>query len=244
MEPKYVGLTQTLVKEISKGVYPVGSLLPGELELAEQYGVSRSTLRAALLRLQEQGLISRKKKAGTRVENMHPKSVTYSPHMSTLDELFEYHLQTNRVISRLQEIVVDIELSHILGCMPGEHWLKCLVTRTLNDKDETPLSYSDVYVRTELLRGLHRKLVKTEVLMNEFIAQETGVTAKEVRQTISATTIDASHAQFFDLPEGSLALQIKRQHFNEGDRVYHVGVSVLPADRFSYETFLTRSVLE
>lgn len=240
MEPKYVELTRVLVKEISKGVYPVDSLLPGELELAKQYNVSRSTVRAALLRLQEQGLISRKKKAGTRVESMHPQGVAYSPHMSTLDELFEYHLKTKRIISKLQEIVVDIELSRVLACDPGEHWLKCLVTRTLYDEAETPLSHSDVYVRSDLLKGLHSKLVKTEILMNEFIAQETGVTAKEIRQTISAVTLSPLHARFFDIPVGSLALQIKRQHFDEGDRIYHVGVSTLPADRFYYETFLSR----
>lgn len=243
MEPKYIELTRTLIKEIGDGIYPVDSLLPGEIELATQHQVSRSTVRAALLRLQELGLISRKKKMGTRVEKNRPQDIEYSPHMSTLDELFEYHLKTRRTISKLHEIVVDIELSQVLACQPGERWLQCLVTRTLNDAQKTPLSYSQVYVRANLVKSLHKQLIKTQSLINEFIAKQTGVTAKEIRQTISAVAINATHAHFFNIEEGTPALEIKRQHYDEGDKVYHVGLSVLPADRFVYETLLTRRTL-
>ena len=118
--------------------------------------------------------------------------------------------------------------------------MKCQVTRTLNDEQETPLSYSDVYIQKQLIEGLHEEMIHTDVLINEFIAKQTGITAKEIRQTISAVTLQPVHAAYFNLPAGSLALEIKRQHFNEVDKVYHIGISVIPADRFHYETVLTR----
>lgn len=41
-------LTEKLIEGISSGRYPVGSLLPKELQLVESEGVSRHTVRAAL----------------------------------------------------------------------------------------------------------------------------------------------------------------------------------------------------
>ena len=55
------------------GRFPVGSLLPTELELCERYDASRHTVRGALPELQELGLVSRRKNVGTRVEAARPR---------------------------------------------------------------------------------------------------------------------------------------------------------------------------
>lgn len=45
-------LTEKLIEGISSGRYPVGSLLPKELQLVESEGVSRHTVRAALAKIE------------------------------------------------------------------------------------------------------------------------------------------------------------------------------------------------
>ena len=72
MEPRYAALARQIAQDITGGQHPVGSLLPGEIELAEQHGVSRATVRMAMRQLQDMGLISRRKRAGTRVEASQP----------------------------------------------------------------------------------------------------------------------------------------------------------------------------
>lgn len=52
-------LRRRLVADIGSGVLPPGSRLGGERELAERYGVSRSTLRKVLADLEEAGLVRR-----------------------------------------------------------------------------------------------------------------------------------------------------------------------------------------
>jgi len=66
-QPRYVQLAQTLLNEIESGHYPVGSLLPTEFELCEQFGVSRSTAREAVKRLVQLGLVVRQPRVGTTV---------------------------------------------------------------------------------------------------------------------------------------------------------------------------------
>lgn len=50
-----------------QGRFPIGSTLPGDAELMELYGVSRTALREALKTLAAKGLIESKTKVGTRV---------------------------------------------------------------------------------------------------------------------------------------------------------------------------------
>lgn len=52
---------------ILRGVYPAGSDLPGERELSTRLGVSRLTLRAALARLEAEGLVRPVHGSGNRV---------------------------------------------------------------------------------------------------------------------------------------------------------------------------------
>ncbi len=52
---------------IQNGTYPAGSQLPAEDQLALQLGVSRATLREALLNLERQGVILRRRGVGTFV---------------------------------------------------------------------------------------------------------------------------------------------------------------------------------
>ncbi|MGO4571422.1 FadR/GntR family transcriptional regulator [Microvirga sp. 2TAF3] len=52
---------------IMQGRYPVGSTLPGDAELMEFFGVSRTALREALKTLAAKGLIESKTKVGTKV---------------------------------------------------------------------------------------------------------------------------------------------------------------------------------
>jgi GntR family transcriptional regulator len=56
-----------IVKDISNGTYPPGSLLPSENKLAEQFNVSRPTIRSAFARLSERGYVKRQRGVGTFV---------------------------------------------------------------------------------------------------------------------------------------------------------------------------------
>jgi GntR family transcriptional regulator len=65
--PFYHQLKQLIVQDIlTRGLEP-GDRLPGEFELCERYGVSRSVVRQALQGLEIEGVISRKKGRGTFV---------------------------------------------------------------------------------------------------------------------------------------------------------------------------------
>src|SRR5262249_27579547 len=110
MEARYATLAKQIVSDISSGRLAVGSQLPSEVELASQYEVSRATVRSALDVVEELGLISRKRRAGTRVESATPTR-DYTGSVMTVGELVQYAIETERHVSHIEEIVCDTALA-------------------------------------------------------------------------------------------------------------------------------------
>jgi GntR family transcriptional regulator len=70
--PFYFQLAEALEEEIRSGRFEPGTRLPSEPELCEHYGLSRTTVRQALARLEQRGLIERLKGQGTFVRRGQP----------------------------------------------------------------------------------------------------------------------------------------------------------------------------
>lgn len=116
-ESLYKRIARELAQQIAVGTFAPGSLFPTEMELCETWQVSRHTMREALRELTEQGLISRRKGAGTRV--CEPKANGVNHPLSHLEDLLLLAKNNLRVIKKIDEIVADIELSQMIGCPPG-----------------------------------------------------------------------------------------------------------------------------
>ena len=67
-EPSHITISRNLGIAIVTGAYEPGNVLPGEIEIAEQFHVSRSVVREALRMLSARGLIESRPKVGTRVK--------------------------------------------------------------------------------------------------------------------------------------------------------------------------------
>ena len=65
--PLYQQLMTRLKNDIVSGVYPAGGRIPSEQVLCETYGVSRVTVRKAMLDLVQEGLLVRRQGKGTFV---------------------------------------------------------------------------------------------------------------------------------------------------------------------------------
>jgi GntR family transcriptional regulator len=72
--PLYFQLAELLELGITSGSFERGSRLPSEPDLCEQFALSRTTVRQALTRLEQKGLITRDKGRGTFVASSKPRS--------------------------------------------------------------------------------------------------------------------------------------------------------------------------
>jgi DNA-binding GntR family transcriptional regulator len=238
-EARYAALAREIALDIAERRYPVGSLLPGELELAEQRGLSRATVRAALAQLERLGLISRRKRTGTRVEAVRP-TTDYAPSLATLEDLVHYAAETERRVQDMQEIVADEELAARLGCRPGQRWLRLRTTRGDPRDPSRPIAATTVYVDPAYGPAVCREVGSSKQLISTIIEQAYGTYTAEVRQEIRAVAITAGPARALGCEPESPGLEITRHYSDLAGRPFVITISVQPADRFSYVIKLTR----
>lgn len=62
-----LAVTEALALRMARDEWPAGTVLPGEVELADKLAVARTSVREALARLKAKGMVQSRQKAGTRV---------------------------------------------------------------------------------------------------------------------------------------------------------------------------------
>lgn len=95
-------VVQELGKSIVGGIYPVGTIMPGDKELEERFNVSRTVLREAMKTLSAKGMVFARARVGTRVTerkqwNMLDADVLSWHFDSGLDEKFMFQLTEIRL---------------------------------------------------------------------------------------------------------------------------------------------------
>jgi GntR family transcriptional regulator, transcriptional repressor for pyruvate dehydrogenase complex len=92
-----------LYSRISNGDYPANRKLPSEMTLAEEFGVSRPVLRAALERLREQGLIHSRQGAGSYVREVKtvPLGFARVETIADIQRCYEFRICIETMAARL-----------------------------------------------------------------------------------------------------------------------------------------------
>ena len=67
MQYRYEQVAEIIAAKIRNGEWHIGQKIPGEIELAREYGVGRSTVRETLNILQQKGMIEKRHGSGTYV---------------------------------------------------------------------------------------------------------------------------------------------------------------------------------
>jgi DNA-binding GntR family transcriptional regulator len=242
LQTRWAIIAKLLAQRIAHGGYPVGTVMPNELDLAEQLGVSRSTVRAALGELQQAGLISRRRNAGTRVESLHPLRGpgSYNQTLATIEDVAQYGAQTNRHVQEMTNEVTDATLAALLDCPPGQTWLRVSSLRSSPSTSLPPLCWTDAYVAPMFAPLVRERIADYPGLISTLIEDFAGHRTAEIRQTITALGVPKRLVGPLKVKPGAHALEITRSYLDAKARVFVVSRSIHPADRFAYESRLRR----
>lgn len=236
-----IDLSRTLTEAITSGLYPVGSLLPTELELCERHGLSRYAVRKALDDLQELGLISRKKNVGTRVESARPAQ-GFTQSIATVDELAQFGARHVRTVKSSQELVADLALAQELGCAGGTRWLRISSLRL--DSSQTnalPICWTDVYVDAAFSAIADLVRASPQTLISSLIEERYGRAIARIRQDVAAILLPAEMAAELKTDSGSPALRITRRYYDTAGELLEISRSFHPANRFTFSMEMSRS---
>ena len=69
MRISYLDVKKAILERIRAGTWPPGASLPGEIDLAKEFGCARATVSRAMRELVTDGILERRRKVGTRVRS-------------------------------------------------------------------------------------------------------------------------------------------------------------------------------
>lgn len=235
-QPRYLQLAKTLISEIEAGRYAVGELMPTEFELCEQFGASRFTVREAVKRLVELGLVSRQAGVGTRVLSTKART-GYRQVMQGMDDLHQYTAETALEITDVGMVEVGEDLAPMLKAPLGQSWLLVQGLRRFIADDEAPICLTEIYIHPAF-RSINQIGGRSTVPVYQRIEEQFGETIVEVQQQIRAVALTPSQAEALAASPKSPALWVCRTYLNRRGEVVEVAISTHPENRFSYsETF-------
>ncbi|QET04360.1 GntR family transcriptional regulator [Cupriavidus pauculus] len=237
---RYTELANSLVKGITEGTFAIGQQLPSELALADQYDVSRTTVRAALDIVEGLGLITRRRRAGTIVCSKTTTN-TYTKSVNTIEDLVNYASHTEREVLGVSNVVADEALAAALECKPGTRWMRIRMLRTEMDGDGTPLCWNDAYLEPKIGRRVAPLVPNGTGLLSQIIEQTVGVTVADIKQTIGATTIAGDMARRLLVDPGTAGLEITRTYLDDAKQAFLITVNTYPADKFRFTFWMHRT---
>lgn len=241
-QTRYEVVAKDLREGISSGRFPVGTLLPTELELCDLYAVSRHTVRAAITQLQNQGLVSRRKRVGTRVESATPIG-GYSQSLASVSDLVHLAETQVRSIQNVLHFVADIAQAKRLGLEPGEHYFRVSSLRVDQENPRAPLCWTDVYAQDIYSEVIELANQHPDELIAALIERHFGRYIDVVDQQVRAVLLSVEIAKSLNADVGSPGLNILRQYRDKDGAVMVVSETTHPQDRFTLVSQMRRDRL-
>jgi len=231
-------LAGVLQQEIAAGRHPVGARLPTEEQLGERFGLSRSTVRAALARLEQQGMVLRRPKTGTVVKSAAPTN-RYAVSVGSLSDLLAFLDSTLVMPQGVQSIEADAALAAELGSERGSHWLRVGTLRTPAG-GTVPISLTDYYLPPRF-RPVIAQIGRRPGPVYPLLERRYGVAIARIEQDIGACLLPAKVAKALSARAGAPALRVIHRMVSERDGPIYCTISLYPADRFRYVQALQRT---
>lgn len=227
--PLYAQIQRDIQIGIATNKLRPGDTVPGELELANRYGVSRITVRQALSELVAEGLLYRIQGKGTFVAA--PMIQRAEPNVTSF--FYEMMESGRRPSAKAWSEVVkpDPESAHLLQLKPDE-WV--VVTRRLRYVNEEPIVYQVNTTRHALCPGLEYEDFSAQSYQYT-LEVKYGLCIVEVEESLTSILPDEELARRLSIPLTVPVLLDTRRHHGPGDTIIGRAQAYFRGDRYTYK---------
>lgn len=150
-QPLHESISSQIRERIVTGVWKEGEIIPSEVELSEEFGVSRPTIRHALEPLVAEGLLDRRRKRGTMVRPAKLRQ-SYASSLAPLEDAARAAgREPSCEVLFSRHVEADDALARELGVEKGSDVLRVAL---LHKADGQPVAVEETFVSAALAGGL------------------------------------------------------------------------------------------
>ncbi len=229
MKPLYTKVSDYVMEKIQSGEWPVGHMLPAEMELCRQFNVSRTSVRTALLSLVNEGYLVRKKGHGTFVTA--PQRVEESTVFieSFAEEMHKRGYEITTEVLEFRIMRADERICKHLELPPKSNILKLSRLRYCKDSfEEGPIVLTTSFYTMKLDYLQRYDFTKTSV--HQAMAEH-NMAKKYTEKHINVATLDARTSRLIGVENASPSLFITSYTRDLDDELVEYCESYYPASR-------------
>lgn len=236
--PRFQQVRLILRDRIRGGHYAAGVPLPGERQLAEEFGVARVTVRSALARLEEEGLVVRLRGKGTVPTATRVSAV---PTVQTvrgglLDNIVSVSMRTRVQVLEWKRMPAPPAVSLALKLPAGAPVLRVVRVRKFKAQ---PIAYTEVFVPGDLADALDRHTLQDTPML--VALEQHGVDVVSADQTLGAAVADLDVARILRIAPGVPLLRVSRVAFDGEGRAVQFLIGLYHPERYTYQMRLSRA---
>lgn len=217
---------EALLRElVHKSEYANGGLLPDEVTLAAQLGVSRGTVRSGISKLVFEGVLERKAGVGTRVSGRHVESGIRAWRSFT-QEMASKGIKVENFRLDYYKVAASDAAAQALQIKPLTPVWRLDRLRGWEGK---PVLQSSSWFHPRLrLKGNE----ETGLPLYEMIERVTGVRPHHAREEFLAVSADVRTAKLLEVDRGTPLLLRRHTVFDPGNRPFEVAEVRYVSSRF------------
>ena len=199
----YQDIKALALKRIRNKTWPPGSIMPGEVDLAEEFGCARATVNRAMRELADEGFIDRKRKAGTRIKSSPTRHAKFAiplirDEIENSGETYRYALIRRDTPKTPDWLRARLALSPQADILH----LKCL-----HYAGSKPFQFEDRWINLDAVPKAAGQNFDT-IGPNEWLVQEVPFTEAEL--TFSSMSADLQISELLGVSEGVALFTIER----------------------------------
>lgn len=235
--PKHHRVYLVLRQQIADGTYGPAAPMPSEKILAQQFGVSRITIRKAMDRLSQEGSVDRERGRGTFAR---PQSRETSPVEASLsgniENLIALGLETQVRVEEFGYARAPAHVCSVMDCPADGVMQRAVRIRTL---DGRPFSHLLTWLPEAIGRTFEREdLGSTPILK---LIERAGHPIATAKQTISACLAVPEVAARLEVEPGSALLSVHRVVFDSEGRPVEWIRGLYRPDTYAHQSEFERS---
>ena len=223
--PLYHRIETDIKNKILHGIYQPGTIIPSEKELTEIYNASRVTIREAVNRLVQQGLVEKKQGKGTFVkkpEINHKVGHLYNDG----GEILKSHYDIKTKVLNLKIIKADADIVNQLNL--SEQETDIVFLERLRYANKTPAAILTSYIPYKFVRGIE-SIDFTDISLYKTLREKFHIHLHEAEEVIEAIKSDERTSKLLSVPENTPLL------------LNHRVVYLIDKTPIEYETIVARS---
>jgi GntR family transcriptional regulator len=223
---RYYLLYEHLSGALNDGTIPAGAALPSEPELVARYKLSRTTVRRALARLEEEGRIIRRRGSGTFArQNRKPPRLHLNLH-DFFDEVTTLASQSTASVLRFEIGAVPASLRELHPQLGAQ----ALIIQRIHRAHGAPYALTTAYVPEAIGRKIKKGSLDRISLVT--VLDELGPRSTKTEYTTSAVAADATAAKRLDVALGTPLLRTRAVLTDSHNQLHAMIESLCRPDRF------------